>query len=42
MIRIAFGVLIIVIICALVGIDELTCGHGETIRYNIKSWIHGK
>lgn len=37
MIRFILGILLIVIIAGLVGIDELTCGYGSTIRKNVKS-----
>lgn len=37
MIRFILGILLIIIIAGLVGIDELTCGYGSTIRKNVKS-----
>lgn len=36
MIRFILGILLIIIIAGLVGIDELTCGYGSTIRKNVK------
>jgi hypothetical protein len=37
MIRLIICILIIIIISSIVGIDELSCGYGPTIRENVKS-----
>lgn len=37
MIRIILGILLIMLIAGIIGVDEFTCGHGPAIRKNIKS-----
>lgn len=37
MIRIILGILLIMLIAGLIGVDTFTCGYGPTIRKNVES-----
>ena len=37
MIRLIIGILVVMVLAAIVGVDCLTCGQGPTIRENVKS-----
>lgn len=41
MVRIILGVMLIILVAAVLGIDQCTCGNGPTIRSNLKSLFHG-
>jgi hypothetical protein len=40
MIRWIIGILLVIVLAAIVGVDCLTCGQGNSIRNNIRSLFH--
>jgi hypothetical protein len=38
MIRTILGVLLIILVAGVIGVDCCTCGYGPQVRHNINSW----